>query len=169
PSGRSASWREIAERIRDSLGEAEEFPAQPHVAGEGCRDLQAAAERMRDRDGAGVQMHPLRPRDAGEMRGGRTVFGIAEDRCAECRAMRAQLMRPSGDRQQGEPARLCADAVDHTIISDGVLTLLGISADPFTLAAGELSQRQVYAALSQLGQADDDGPLDLARWLLAEG
>ena len=98
-----------------------------------------------------MQVHVLDTGNAGEMCRGRTVFGIAEDRRAECGAMGAQLMRSSGHRQQGEPARLGTHAVDHTVISDGVLTLLGIGADPFTLTAGELGQRQVDAALAQLG------------------
>ena len=70
--------------------------------------------------------------------------------------MSAQLMRSAGDRQEGEPARAAADAIDHLVIGDRALALVGIGANPFALATGKLGERQVDAALAQLGAACDD-------------
>ena len=116
-----------------------------------------------------MQVKLLRIGDTGEMHGDSTVFRIAKDGRADRGAMSAQLVCPAGDRQQGEPARLRADALSHMVIGDGALAFLGIGADPFTLATGKLGERQIDASLPQFGQPDDDRPIDLARSLFAEG
>ena len=152
-----------------SSGEAEEFPGLPHMARERCGDPQGAAERMRDRQRARVQMQPLRHR--GRRRDARRRRRI----CASPRIgvpiaaqwARSWWVRPVTGSKASQLASV-ADAVDHLVIGDGVLAFLGIGAHPFARRPGELGQRQVDAPLPQLRQADDDRPIDLARRLLAK-
>ena len=103
-------------------------------------------------------MHSLVTGDTGEMGRGGAVFRVTEDRRADRGAMGAQLVRASGHRQQGEPACLAAYIVDHTVMGNRTLAVLGIGTNPLTLAAGKLGERQVDAPLPQLRQPDDYSP-----------
>ena len=62
--------------------------------------------------------------------------------------MNAQLVSASGNRHQGEPARLRPGAVDDPVISDGAAALLGVRPDAFAAMPGEFRERQIDAALS---------------------
>ncbi len=123
---------------------------------------------MRHRDTAGVQMKPPRPRHSGAMGQRLSVFCIAQDRGPDRGAMGAQLMRPPGDRHQGEPAHPVARAVDHPIIGYGMPALVAVGPHPFAMPPGCFGERQIDPALGRLGQSDRDSPVGLSHPLFAK-
>src|SRR5262249_42676655 len=78
-------------------------------------------------------------------------------------------MRSSGNRQQSNPARFTANAVDYSIIGDGALALLRIGTDPFAVTPRELGERQIDASLPQFRQPDHDSPVNFSRCLFTKG
>ena len=125
------------------------------MARERCCDPQSAAEWMRDRQQRACKCTRFAPGTPARCAAALPYFRVAEDRCADRGAMSAQLMRPAGDRQQGEPARLRADALDRVEIGDRALSFLGIGADPFTLpprGVWQAPNRCVPAAASARGR-----------------
>jgi hypothetical protein len=92
-------------------------------------------------------MEPTRSGNAGQVGRRLAVFEVAEDRRADRRAMDAQLVGASGNRHQGEPARLRPRAVDQLVISDGAAALLRVGPDAFAAKPGHFCEQQVDAAL----------------------
>ncbi len=116
-----------------------------------------------------MQVELARVRRAGEVRAGAAIFRIAEDRHADRRAMRAQLMRPPGNRQQCQPARALAGIVDDAVIGDRVFAFVGVGAHPFAIAPVFFGERQADPPLRGLRPADGERPIGLARRLVAKG
>ncbi len=94
-----------------------------------------------------MQMKPPRPGHAGDMGSCLAIFSITEDRRADRGAMGAQLVRPSGNRHQGEPARPVSGALDNSIIGDRIPAFVAIGADALASVAGGFGQRQVDPSL----------------------
>src|ERR1700728_4936287 len=96
-----------------------------------------------------MQMQPMRDRAARNMCCRAAILAVAEDRCADRRAMRAKLVRAPGQRQQREPARPIAGAIDDGVIGDRILAVVvGMN----TLAA-------LGAVKHSLGKGGVDTPL----------
>jgi hypothetical protein len=124
---------------------------------------------MRHGDGARVQMQAAR--EAGQERRLAAVFGVAQDRVADQRAMGAELVRAPGHRPQRQPRGAVAGAIERGVIGDRaarVLVVLARLHHALAVRAQALGQGRVDAALPDLRPADHDRPIDLARLLAAE-
>src|SRR5690349_24296198 len=109
--------------------------------------LQSSAERMRYRQASRMQVEPARSRSTGQMGCCLAILRVAENRCADRGAMRAQLVRAPGDRHQREPTGLRSDAVDHLVVGVGASPPLVVGTDALAAKSGHLRKLQVDASL----------------------
>ena len=140
--------------------------------GSGADTSITAAARVRHRDAAGQQMQLVLDA-AGQLPVlDVEIFRIADDRIADMRHVRAQLMGAAGDRLERKPGELLRRRLHHRVIGHGVhgvfLAVLGDAHEGILLdlLLGEISRD---AALRRLRHADHQRPIDLARRARAKG
>ncbi len=126
-------------------------------------DVDLAAVGRVDPDAPRMEVE-LAADPAGQERLGPAIFGVADDRMADRRHVRAQLVGAAGQRLQLDPGGAVAGAVDHPPA--------GLGRKPVLLARCASSRRRCPAAWraarrsspsSRVGHADDQRPIDLAR------
>ena len=125
-------------------------------------DVDLAAAGRIDPDTARVEVE-LAADPAGEERLGPAIFGVADDRVAERRHMRAQLVGPAGQRLKLEPGGAVAGALDQAPAGLGRKPRFLVDVHLFAAGAGLLGQGRVDHPLFPRRHADDQCPIDLAR------
>ena len=100
---------------------------------------------------------------AGQERRHPAIFPIPDDRVADRRHVRAQLVRASGQRLQFDPRRAIARAVDQSIAGPCRLAIFLVDMHLLAAGPGLLGERGVDHALVEARHPRDDRPIDFAR------
>ena len=115
-----------------------------------------------------VQVH-LAADPPGQERRRAAIFGVADDRVADRRHMRAQLVGASGHRLEFDPCRASAGTVDLAIAGARGKAFLLVDHHLFAARPGLLGERGVDHAFRGRRPADDQRPIDFARGAPGEG
>jgi hypothetical protein len=134
------------------------------VTGDWGGHINGAALGVRKRHPAGMQVQLLR-HAVGHL-GGVAIFSVADDRMADQRHVRAQLVLAAGDGLQADPGHRRRGLVDDGIVRNRalrpvVVRVVGLVHALFACPAA-LDQRLVDLALFGLRHAVDQRPIDLA-------
>ncbi len=107
---------------RPASGSSSAKPRKRNVArrcgGNGAETVRQPHLRVRQDDGAGMQMQLPDDIGAGQERGGTAVLAVAEDRRTEGRHVRPQLVGAAGERFEREPGGAAAGVVDEAVFGD---------------------------------------------------
>src|SRR5581483_11957065 len=141
---------------------AEELPGRLHMRGQRRLGGDPALLRMRDADGAGVEVELARQVLAGELRLRAAIFAVAEDWRSQDDAMGAELMRSPGLRHQRQPGGAVARALYQGIARDRVAPFFLVDADPLAeTVLGMFGERCVDGAALGARHTDHDRPIDI--------
>src|SRR5207302_11243120 len=97
------------------------------------------------------------------------IFRVADDRMADRRHMRAQLVRATGQRLQLDPGGAVAGAVDRPPPSPCRQPMLLVDMHLLAARAWLLRQRGIDLALGRVRYSYHQGPIDLACRAAGEG
>ena len=109
-----------------------------------------------------MEVH-LAAHPAGQERRLPAIFAIADDRMADRRHVRAQLVRAAGQWLQLHPGGAIAGAFDHAVSAARGLAVLLVDVHLFAAGARLLAERQIDDAVVDRRHIDDQRPIDLAR------
>ena len=105
-----------------------------------------------------MEMQQPRCRHALHLRERAAIFAVAQDRRAQRRAMRAQLMGAAGHRLEREPGDPVAGMGDGAVIGDGALAFLVVGTTRSPQLARQLGELLVDAALARFRRARPPPP-----------
>src|SRR5438094_1184991 len=163
--------RRLFDRIVAPRIEAEQIPGLLHMRWQRRGDVDHACARMWHGNAARQKMQPVLHATRQLPVFACKIFGVADDRMADMRHMRAQLMGAAGHRLEREPGERGPGGVDDGVVGDRVAcALLAMAGDPhhrFVLAL-LFGEKGGDAALPRLRHAGRQRPIDFARRARAE-